>query len=419
MSSSTLNDAASQSLSTHTVLEWDETSPNGEERQYLTAPDPSDAKIIFKSDISARSNDGATGSAVGVFMRLHIPVRLKNVPARTHIQIHIRPSHVQSCTFAVGVDAPEAVREMSQCQLASLSMKLSGPVQVVVPGAMPSLPRPGRSRASGQVLDAIRSLSRATQLVMYMPANLAPRTHLQRLSALLTGGGAQELPSYTELFKLFGRTGGRIWDVEPLYPTKPPPPDGGGEEGCDIPPPYHEACAGGSALPASRSQSETRDGKRRRSSSDPVAVATPSELTRAKKPDLRASPPRPHLPEKGQAPEPSVLQRLALLEALVHAQAAQISNLSSENQAQRKRIDEYETDLAALRLEIGRVDRQVDKLDLEVSEQREDIMRLEGNVQYCLDREDEIVEAVTDTVTEQISVRGLSAANIHFTLGEG
>jgi septal ring factor EnvC (AmiA/AmiB activator) len=150
-----------------------------------------------------------------------------------------------------------------------------------------------------------------------------------------------------------------------------------------------------------------------------VAVATTGELTRAKKADLRASPPRPHLPEKGQTPELSVLQRLALLEALVHAQAAQISNLSSENQAQRKRIDEYETDLAALRLEIGRVDRQVDRLDLEVSEQREDIMRLEGNVQYCLDREDEIVEAVIDTVTEQISERGLSAANIHFTLGEG
>lgn len=150
-----------------------------------------------------------------------------------------------------------------------------------------------------------------------------------------------------------------------------------------------------------------------------MAVATAGELTRAKRSDLRASPPRQHLPEKAQTPEVPVLQRLALLEALVHAQAVQISNLSSENQAQRKRIDEYETDLAALRLEIGRVDRQVDRVDLDVSEQREDIMRLEGSVQYCLDREDEIVEAVVDTVTEKISVRGLSAANIHFTLGEG
>jgi septal ring factor EnvC (AmiA/AmiB activator) len=150
-----------------------------------------------------------------------------------------------------------------------------------------------------------------------------------------------------------------------------------------------------------------------------VAAATNGELIRAKKPDLRASPPRPHLPEMGQPPELSVSQRLALLEALVHAQAVQISNLSNENQALLKRIDEYETDLAALRSEIGRVDRQVDRLDLEISEQREDIMRLEGSVQYCLDREDEIVEAVTDTVTEQISERGLSAANIHFTLGEG
>lgn len=97
----------------------------------------------------------------------------------------------------------------------------------------------------------------------------------------------------------------------------------------------------------------------------------------------------------------------------------QISNLSSENQAQRKRIDEYETDLAALRSEIGRVDRQVDRLDLDISDQREDILRLEGNVEYCLEREEEIVGAVIDSVTEQISERGLCAANIHFTLGEG
>jgi hypothetical protein len=249
MSSSTPNDAASQSLTTHAVLEWDETSPNGEERRhYLTAPDPSDAKIIFKSDISA---------AVGVFIRLHIPVKLKHVPARTPIHIHIRPSHVQSCTYAVAVDAPEAVRAVSQCQLASLSMKLSGPVQIVVPSTMESSSRPAKSRASGQVLDAIRSLSRATQLVMYMPANLAPRTHMQRLSALLTGGGLRELPPYTELFKLFGGSGGRIWDVEPLYPTtSPPPPDGDEEGDCDIPPPYHEACVGPSAPAASRSRKQ-------------------------------------------------------------------------------------------------------------------------------------------------------------------
>lgn len=266
MSSPAPNDAApeSQSLTTHILLEWHETSPNGGERHYLTTPDPPDAKIVFKSDISATSNDddATTGSAVGVFLRLHIPVKLKNVPARTPIHVHIRPSCVQSCTFAVAVDAPEAVRAVSQCQLASLSMKLSGPVQIVVPHTMALSSRPAKNRASGRVLDAIRSLGRATvtQLVMYMPANLAPRTHLQRLSALLTGGGLQELPPYTELFKLFGGLGGRIWDVEPSYPTtSPPPPNGGGEGDGDSPPPYHEACAGPSASPASRSRKQFAD----------------------------------------------------------------------------------------------------------------------------------------------------------------
>ncbi|KAK4122894.1 hypothetical protein N657DRAFT_646659 [Parathielavia appendiculata] len=348
-------------------------------------------------------------------MRLHIPVKLKQVPARTPIHIHIRPSHVQSCTFAVAVDPPEAVRAVSQGQLACLSMNLSGSVQVIVPQNMSLSPRPAKNRASGLVLDAVRSLSRATQLVMYMPANLAPRTHLHRLSALLScGDGVQELPPYTELFKLFGGSGGRIWDVEPSYPASSP--DGGGEGNEDIPPPYQEVSARPSTL---RIQSEGRDGKRRHSSSDPVAAAVTDETSRAKRPDLRASPPTSHLPEKAQRPEPTILQRLALLEAVVHAQAVQISNLSSENQAQRKRIDECEGELAALRLEIARMDRQLDRLDLEVSEQREDIARLDGNVQYCLEREDDIAEAVIDAVTERISERGLSAANIHFILGDG
>jgi len=260
--SSTPKNAASQSLATHVALEWDETGQHGEERHYLTAPDPSDAKILFKSDISTTSNDDATASAVGVFLRLHIPVKLKNVPAHAPIHVHIRPSRVQSCNFAIAVNAPEAVRVVSQCQWASLSMKLTGPVQIVVPHTMATSSRPAKTQASGRVLDAIRSLSRATQLVMYMPANLAPRTHLHRLSTLLTGGGLHELPPYTELFKLFGGLGGRIWHIEALYSTTSSPPDSGREgddegdrEGDrDIPPPYHEACAGPSAPAASKSR---------------------------------------------------------------------------------------------------------------------------------------------------------------------
>ncbi|KAK4233943.1 hypothetical protein C8A03DRAFT_19077 [Achaetomium macrosporum] len=422
MSSPTPKDAC-QSLTTHVVLEWVDTSPNGQERSYLTAPDPSDAKIIFKSDISATPNGDANGSTIGVFIRLHIPVKLKRVSARTPIHIHVHPSRVQSCTFAVAVDVPGAIRASSPGQLASLSMTLSGPVQVVVPHNMVSS-SPAKSRASGRVLDAIRSLGRATQLVMYMPANQAPRAHLQRLSALLTGGGLQALPPYTELFKSFGGSGGRIWDLGPAC-SATSLPDGEEDANQDTPPPYHELPAGPPAHPTSSTRkpflSEVRDGKRRRRSTTSSSDAI-TELT-TKKPDLRASPPRLCHSEKTQTLELSISQRLALLEALVHAQALQINRLSSENQEQRKRIDEYEAELAAVRLEIGRVDGQVDKLELEIAEQREDIVRLDGDVQYCLEREDEITEVVTDRVTEavtdRISERGLTAANIIFTLEKG
>ncbi|KAK3304973.1 uncharacterized protein B0T15DRAFT_256737 [Chaetomium strumarium] len=408
--SSPMPEDSSQSLTTHVVLEWVEPTPSGEERSHLTTPDPSDAKIIFKSDISATRDGHVGGPTIGVFLRLHIPVKLKRVSSHTPIHIHIHPSRVQSCTFAVAVDVPDAIRESSPGQLASLSMALSGPVQVVVPHSMvPSFP--AKNRASGRVLDAIRSLGRATQLVMYMPTNRAPRLHLQRLSALLSGGGLQALPPYTELFKSFGGSGGRIWDLEPACPATSSPDV---EEDADVPPPYHELPA---TRPVKPTSSTLRKGKRRRRSSTGI------EKLSTKKPDLRASPPKLCPSEKTQTLELSISQRLALLEALVHAQARQISRLSSENQEQRKRIDEYEAELAAMRSEIGRVDGQVDKLELDVAEQREDIVRLDGDVQYCLEREDEIKEVVTDTVTDalmdRISERGLSASNIVFTLEKG
>jgi chromosome segregation ATPase len=167
--------------------------------------------------------------------------------------------------------------------------------------------------------------------------------------------------------------------------------------------------------------SEVRKGKRRRSSSSSSSDGVDALST--KKPDLHAPPPSLRLSEKSQTLELSISQRLVLLEALVHAQALQINRLSSDNQAQRKRIDEYEAELAAMRSEIGRVDGQVDKLELEVAEQREDIARLDGDVQYCLEREDEIKEAITDAVTDalmdRISERGLSASNVVFTLEKG
>jgi prefoldin subunit 5 len=141
--------------------------------------------------------------------------------------------------------------------------------------------------------------------------------------------------------------------------------------------------------------------------------------------------------------------------------------VSNGDQQQQKRVDELEEGLAELRSEVGWVDRRVDELDLELAEQRgvnegldegvefckasafgyrdelaalrsetglvgrvdaleKKVEALEGQIEgldsdleECLEREAGIVEDVTDKVIDIISARGLSAANMTLTLGDG
>lgn len=125
-----------------------------------------------------------------------------------------------------------------------------------------------------------------------------------------------------------------------------------------------------------------------------------------------------------------VQQRLDILEGLVQAQARQIDELLADNKLQKERIRECESDIGAARLAAERAHARVEELELEMAVQRDDMQRLEGDVQYCREQEDDLIEIVTDTVsgrivdivadavTERISTRGLIARNISFSLGD-
>jgi uncharacterized coiled-coil protein SlyX len=73
----------------------------------------------------------------------------------------------------------------------------------------------------------------------------------------------------------------------------------------------------------------------------------------------------------------------------------------------------------AAQLEGGRAYRQqsMDNLQFELAAQRHDIERLDRSVQYCLGREDEVAESVTEAVFDHIAESGLRPTSISFLGG--
>lgn len=228
------------------ALQWSET--NHETSSFLTTPDPSDARIVFESQTSPVQIDvDRKDEPTGVFLHLSVPLKLKGIFVHAPVHVHIHPSQIQSPAYSDDVDVPDTIRAKMPGRLARFSMTLSEPVRLIIPSNTPS-PLRARSRASGQVLDALRSLARATHLSIYMTNEESSRTHLQPLCSLLAAGCGVPLPPYTETFRLFGGSGGCQWVDQ--SPDPPPSVQPSAEEDHDsLPPPRYDELGPGPPMP--------------------------------------------------------------------------------------------------------------------------------------------------------------------------
>ncbi|KAK8121572.1 hypothetical protein PG984_010242 [Apiospora sp. TS-2023a] len=367
------------------ALQWSETNP--ESSSFLITPDPSDARIVFESQTSPVQTDtDRKDESTGVFLQLSIPLKLKGIFVHAPVHVHIHPSQIQSPAYNDNIDVPETIRAKMPGRLARFSMTLGEPVRLIIPSNTPT-PLRARSRASGQVLDALRSLARATQLSIFMTNEEASRSHLQHLCSLLAAGRGVPLPPYTETFRLF---------------APPPSLHASSEEDHDsLPPPRYDELGPGPPMPPISTKSESQGTKRqrhRRSTSSTCSEASvfADAGLQVKKPDLRASPPRLEPATESSA----VLHRLTLLELLVQAQARQIEGLLADNRQQKDRLRECEADIGLVREAAERAHGRVEELELEMAGQRDDLERLEGEVAYCREwqEEDTIAEVVADAV---------------------
>lgn len=220
-------------------------SVSGEAKHCLARPDPRSAGILFELVCSSSTNVQDKSSPLDVFLQVRIPVKLKHPVGRTHIHVSIHPSRIASLSFAADVEAQEDVSGILPGRLARLAFTLREPVQIIIPANTPVSLLPASTRASGEILDAMQSLGRATTLSIVMPAAQAPRRKLEPLCAALADGGRglNPLPRYKELRSLFGGIGGQILELSPPAPAssqEETPREGSETSPRECPPVYAE-----------------------------------------------------------------------------------------------------------------------------------------------------------------------------------
>ncbi|RKK26976.1 hypothetical protein BFJ66_g16515 [Fusarium oxysporum f. sp. cepae] len=148
MSSSTCL-AVEMSLDLHhttkAVVRWREDGA----MQFLTRPDPRSSAITFKTRFNGEA----------AYYELGVPVKLKGLDIVTNAMVRV-------CV-------PTAIGEAFKSTALSLDFTLKCvPTIIVHTGAVE--PLPPSKKSSGVVLDAIRDLSKATALSIYIEARDAP-----------------------------------------------------------------------------------------------------------------------------------------------------------------------------------------------------------------------------------------------------
>ncbi|EOD49951.1 hypothetical protein UCRNP2_3279 [Neofusicoccum parvum UCRNP2] len=206
------------------AVEWHCSEKN--ELQYLIR-----AGVQGPTTISLRV-DAAASSA---FIKLRFPASLKALP-KTSLFLYIYPERIR---------------------IKSVRFELSEPGVAVVPDE----PLHPKNRASGNTLELLSSLSRATTLTVYLPEKALPEDLLPSLIKAHGNGGLRTMEREADLSTLYCGKGGKIFGSQtPTAQTRDVTP-------AQTPPSYDELGPSPPRVPEPLRSSKHPTGKRRRLSS--------------------------------------------------------------------------------------------------------------------------------------------------------
>ncbi|KAL6886851.1 hypothetical protein GGI43DRAFT_418222 [Trichoderma evansii] len=171
--------------------------------QYLINPDPQRDSVKLDAYCSSQSSVAS--------FQLHCPIRVKGIESHSCITglIHIRS--IVSLNFDENPEIPDIVRKKLNCKAVRLHFDLCQPLDLIA-STVATDPIQPRKRLSGQVIDALRSLAKATAFDIYISAREISLPRLTALCEAVSQNLLQPLHSdiSTILASLYGGRGGKI-----------------------------------------------------------------------------------------------------------------------------------------------------------------------------------------------------------------
>ncbi|SPJ76051.1 uncharacterized protein FTOL_05782 [Fusarium torulosum] len=202
---------------TKAIVRWQE----DDTIRFLTKPDPKNKAIT----LTTRFDSDAA------FFELGVPTKLKGLDIVTNVMLRVCASSIVSFDLTKNPTVPPAIGQEFESTALSLDFTLKCPPTIIVhTGAVE--PLSAARKLSGVVLDAIRDLSKATALSIYIEARDAP-AKLQDISDAASQDLFKSSSTRYHIASMYGGIGGKLIDLKaetaapPSYneaATSPPPP---------------------------------------------------------------------------------------------------------------------------------------------------------------------------------------------------
>lgn len=143
------------------------------------------------------------------FFKLRSIVTLKAFsPAKTPLFVFVHPERIQALQID-DVEAEEAspARKKLGTDVIRLRFVLTKPADLVGPKTADLTPK---NKASGAVLDSLRSLARQDHFAIYIPRNVLSRARLVVLCEKASSGGLKSIARQVDLTSLYRGKGGEL-----------------------------------------------------------------------------------------------------------------------------------------------------------------------------------------------------------------
>lgn len=171
--------------------------------QYLIDPDPQRDSVKLDACFSSQSSVAS--------FQLHCPIRVKGIEAYSCITGLINIRSIVTLNFDENPEIPDIVRKKLNCKAVCLHFQLCQPLDLIASAAATEPIQP-RKRLSGQVIDVLRSLAKATTFNIYFSAREISLPRLTTFCEAVSQNRLQPINTDTStgLASLYDGRGGKI-----------------------------------------------------------------------------------------------------------------------------------------------------------------------------------------------------------------